>query len=244
MSLDIFKNVAKRTLPETILLPFKKLHYAKVLRGSTGREEPELAALANLISAGDYALDIGANFGRYTYHLSRLVGPAGRVFSMEPISSTFQILTASVAKLALLNVLCTNQAASSMTGAATMEVPKYQSGGKNFYEAHIVSVGSGTIQCVRLDDAYLHLPRLDFIKCDVEGHELDVLVGARKLIAQFRPIWLIEIGGDPEDPASTASKTFMLLQQLGYRAYVPVDGQLRHRRKHELATNYFFLPES
>lgn len=244
MAFDIFRNVAKRTLPQAALLPLKKLHYAKVLRSSTGSEEPELAALPNLISAGDYVLDIGANFGRYTYHLAHLVGPTGKVFSMEPIPSTFQILTSNVAKLALRNVLCTNRAASSTTGTAMMEIPDYRTGGKNFYEAHIVSVGSGSIQCVRLDDAYLHLPHLDFVKCDVEGHELDVLVGARKLIAQFHPTWLIEIGGDPDDPASTASKTFMLLQQLGYRAYVPVDGELRHRSEHELATNYFFLPES
>ena len=243
MNLGQLKRMAIGSLPEAALLSLKKIHYASVLRSSTGQEEPELALLPKLVSAGQYVLDIGANFGRYTYHLSRIAGTAGRVFSMEPIPSTFEILKSNVATLGLRNVVCLNEAASSTSGFVEMDVPEY-GGLKNFYEARITSVGRGSIPCTRLDDAYLDLPRLNFIKCDVEGHELDVLIGARKLVEQFRPTWLIEIGGDPDDSETTASKTFMFLQDLGYKAYVPANGELRLRRKHELATNYFFLPES
>jgi FkbM family methyltransferase len=243
MTLEILRRVAKRTLPEAALLPLKKIHYAKVLRSSTGSEEPELVALFGLISPGDYILDIGANFGRYTYHFSRLSGPNGRVISMEPIPSTFQILKSNVAKLGLGNVVCINQAASDVTGFAHMEVPDSPSGGKNFYEAHISSVGGGTIPCVRLDDACLNLPQLDFIKCDVEGHELNVLTGAAALIAKFHPLLLIEIGGDPDNPVTNAGQAFRLLQHLGYAPHVPVSGKLRPKAEGERATNYFFLPE-
>ena len=241
MSLSIIRNAAIRILPEAALLPLRKIHYARVLRGSTGSEEPELAVLSQLVSAGDYVLDIGANFGRYTYHLSRLTGATGKVFSMEPISSTFKILSSNVAKLSLRNVLCLNQAASSTTGFVKMEVPEYQTGGKNFYEAHIVSTGTRLVPCIKLDDAYLDLPRLSFIKCDVEGHELDVLTGARKLIDRFHPKWLIEIGGDPDRSESKANRAFSLLRRFGYEAYVADHGQLRLRCKDERATNYFFL---
>jgi FkbM family methyltransferase len=241
MTLRILREVAMRTLPEAALLPLRKIHYAKVLKNSTGSEEPELAALSGFISPGDYILDIGANFGRYTYHFSRLTGSGGKVISMEPIPSTFQVLKSNVSKFALGNVLCINQAASDVSGFVSMDVPD-SNGGKNFYEAHITAVGSGTIPCVRLDDAYMDLPRLDFIKCDVEGHELNVLTGAAALIAKFRPLLLIEIGGDPDDPATSAGQAFKFLQHLGYVAYVPVGEQLRLRAEGERATNYFFLP--
>jgi FkbM family methyltransferase len=241
MTLDILRKVAKRTLPEAALLPLRKVHYANVLRTSTGHEEPELAALSSLLSAGDYILDIGANFGRYTYHFSKLAGPSGRVISMEPIPSTLQILKANVAKFGLGNVFCINQAASEVTGFVSMEIPDSNSGGKNFYEARITSIGNGTIPCIRLDDAYLGLPRLDFIKCDVEGHELNVLNGATTLLAKFHPVLLIEIGGDPDDPPTNAGKAFALLRSLGYIPYVPVAGELRLRAEGERATNYFFL---
>lgn len=244
MSFAILRKVAKRTLPEFALLPLKKIHYANVLKGSTGSEEPELAVLSGLISAGDYILDIGANFGRYTYHFSKLTGANGRVISMEPISSTFQILKANVSKFGLTNVLCINEAASDLTGFVSMDIPD-SSKGKNFYEAHIVAVGTGSIPSIRIDDVCLclDLPRLNFIKCDVEGHELNVLTGAVAAIAKFRPILLIEIGGDPDDPAANAGKAFTLLQSLGYRPYLPVNGQLLSRAEGERATNYFFLPE-
>lgn len=242
MTLEMLRKVAKRTLPEVALLPLKKIHYANVLRSSTGSEEPELAALSGLIAAGDYVLDIGANFGRYTYHFSKLTGPNGRVISMEPISSTFQILKANVSKFSLRNVLCLNEAASDFTGFVSMDVPDSEYG-KNFYEAHIVAVRTGTIPCSRLDDVCLDLPRLNFIKCDVEGHELNVLNGATAVIGRFRPILLIEIGGDPDDPAANAGKAFALLQSLGYLPYLAVNGHVVPRAKGERATNYFFLPE-
>ena len=245
MRLEMLRRVAKRTLPEVALLPLKKIHYAKVLRSSTGTEEPELAALAGLISADDYVLDIGANFGRYTYHFSKLAGPNGRVISMEPISSTFQILKANVSKFALTNVRCINRAASDSTGFVSMDIPD-SGDGKNFYEAHIVAVGTGSIPSIRIDDVCLclDLPRLNFIKCDVEGHELNVLTGAVAAIAKFRPILLIEIGGDPDDTAANAGKAFTLLQTLGYLPYLAVNGRLRPRAEGERATNYFFLPEA
>jgi FkbM family methyltransferase len=243
MNLDNVKRLAVRTLPEPALLQLKKMHYARVLRRSTGTEEPELAVLSQLVFPGNYVLDIGANFGRYTYHISRLAGEGGKVFSMEPIPSTFKILRSNVSRLRLQNVVCVNQAASNTTDFVRMDVPEYNTGGKNFYEAHIVSVGGGAIPCIMLDDAYFDLPQLDFIKCDVEGHEFNVLIGARKLIAQFRPTWLIEISGDPDEPATNASQTFRFLQHLGYRPYVAANGELRLRREHERTTNYFFLPE-
>lgn len=241
MSLGIFRRIAKRVLPEAALLPLKKIHYANVLRHSTGSEEPELAVLSGLIWRGDYILDIGANFGRYTYHFSKLAGPTGQVISIEPIGGTFEILKSNVAKFALENVVCVNQAVSDVNGFVTMQVPESGSGGKNFYEAHITAVGTGVTPCIRLDDAYSDLPRLDFIKCDVEGHELNVLNGATGLIAKFRPLLLIEIGGDPDDAATNAGKAFALLQNLGYAPYIPDDGHLRLRGEGELATNYFFL---
>lgn len=240
MNLTTFKRLAIRHLPEAALLPLKKVHYANMLRKSSGEEEPELAVLRQVVRPGDYVLDLGANFGRYTYHLSRLVGPSGRVFSMEPIPSTFEVLNSNVHKLGLGNVSCLNQAASDSAGFVRMEVPEYETGWKNFYEARIVSNG-GTIRCITLDERFIGLPRLDFIKCDVEGHEFQVLRAAKEVIQKFRPKWLIEIGGDPDEPTSDAAKTFEFFQDLGYRPYIATNHGLQTRIEGDRATNYFFL---
>ena len=50
--------------------------------------EPELDLLAYGLKQGETAIDIGANYGLYAYHMSRAVGPRGKVYSFEPLPFT------------------------------------------------------------------------------------------------------------------------------------------------------------
>src|SRR4051794_41410422 len=50
--------------------------------------EPELDLIAYAVRSGETAIDIGANYGLYSYHLSRAVAPNGRVYAFEPIPFT------------------------------------------------------------------------------------------------------------------------------------------------------------
>ena len=77
-------------------------------------------------------------FGDYTCILSRLVGEQGTVFSIEPIPETFEILSAVVARRQLSNVRLLNFGISESDGSAVMEIPLYEDGGENFYQAKIV----------------------------------------------------------------------------------------------------------
>jgi hypothetical protein len=83
-------------------------------------------------------------------------------------------------------------------------------------------------------------PSIDFIKCDVEGSELEVLQGSISLLRTHAPALLIEVSRD------TSSDVFALLHELGYRAFV-YDGAFAatpgYRDKE--FSNYFFLrPDS
>ncbi len=49
-----------------------------------------------LVKAGDVVLDIGANIGAHTLHLTRLVGPQGRVVAFEPSDVAFRKLTTNL----------------------------------------------------------------------------------------------------------------------------------------------------
>ncbi len=239
--LDPVKKFVLSTMPDSALKPLKKAYYARLLRRSDGTEEPELVLLAGLVRSGDWVLDIGANIGVYSKRLSELTGSDGKVISMEPVQTTFEILKSNVHALKLQNVRCLNVAASDQAGLVDMEVPTYDTGWQNIYRAHIVKRSGGTIQAISLDEAFRDLGRLDFIKCDVEGHELSVLRGAHGIIKKHHPKWLIEIDGDPDDQGTKAWQTFQILIASGYRPFLATATGLCPRERGMIAVNYFFL---
>jgi FkbM family methyltransferase len=55
-------------------------------------EKHEISLLTSLVNLGDYVLDVGANIGLYTLHLSRAVGPHGQVIAVEPDPDNLTIL--------------------------------------------------------------------------------------------------------------------------------------------------------
>jgi len=244
----LIKKLIIKLLPESILQAAKRAHYARMLRAISEEDEKDIKVVKHLVGRGSYTADVGANFGVYTKFLSELVGPGGRVYSVEPFPLTFDILSSNVKKLRLENVELINAAVSDKDGTVTMEVPLYQSGGENFYEARIVSgeaAGSlrhATVRACPLDSLLADTPReVSFIKCDVEGFELNCIRGAAAIIEGSRPVWHIEIMGDPDDPQSDAAKTFTELGSKGYEAFWFDGTDLRKRKKGERNDNYFFL---
>lgn len=244
----IFKALVRSTLPERILQIIKKVYYAHLLRFFEESDEVDLKIIKNLIKYGDSVVDVGANIGVYTKYLSELVGIHGRVYSVEPIPLTFEILCSNVRKLGLKNVELINYAISDTNGSVTMEVPLYESGGENFYEAKIVEgKTNGSLRRVRvesktIDYLFSGLPyNISFIKCDVEGHELNCIKGAMKIIKESKPAWLIEVSGDPDSLKSTSYEIFKLLNGEGYEAYWFDGISLTMRCLGDKSVNYFFL---
>jgi FkbM family methyltransferase len=250
---SVLKTIALRVLPSAWLWPLKSWHYTRTLRRFDEREEPDLAVIRGIVEPGSVAVDLGANIGVYTKVLAQLVGPNGRVLSVEPVPDTYRILATNVRRLALRNVTPVNAAVSDRTGSVTMEIPRYASGGGNFYQAHIVdsrntsddgvariSVPATTVDDLLSDD---DAARVGVVKCDVEGHELACLAGAKRLLARARPVWLIEASGDPDLPTSSASRVCAILASHGYAPWIYVAGELRLRMPGQRSVNLFFFTD-
>ena len=244
------KRLAFSILPEKILQAIKKVYYPHVLGILSSSDEADFKIISHLISNGSCVVDIGANIGDYTKFFSELVGINGRVFSVEPIPLTFEILSSNMKKLKLKNVVLINCAISDTKGYVTMEVPLYKkSGGENFYEARIVEENTKSlfkrikVQSRTLDSLFSDSGKISFIKCDVEGHELKCIKGAINIIRNSRPAWLIEFSENPDDKESKAYETLKILNKEGYEA-LWFDGQnLKIRKAGDRSTNYFFLSE-
>lgn len=240
--LDPVKRFVLATMPESALMPLKKAYYGRLFRKSDSLQDPDLLAMSQLVRPGDFVVDVGANIGVYTRRLSQLAGSPGKVVSIEPVPSTFSILQNNVRHLRLNNVRCLNLAVSDHAGFVRMEVPTGEAGWVNIYRAHISDTAGGNIRAVTLDEVLSDAERVNFIKCDVEGHEQAVLNGARALIQRCHPAWLIEIDGDPDQKNSKAWQTFQLMFAFGYRPFIAdSSASLCPREPGMTAINYFFL---
>jgi len=198
------------------------------------------------------AVDLGANIGVYTKVLSDLVGPTGTVISVEPVPQTFDVLSRNIRSLGIGNVSCVNVAISDSDGEVVMELPNYDTGGINFYQATVVTKpDAGVVESKRrvhvpaakLDSLVATTGAVGFVKCDVEGHELACLSGAEKVLNSHCPAWLVEIWGNPDEPGTRAMQTFGIFEGLSYVSWWFDGRRLIRRRPGERSTNYFFLKE-
>ena len=210
------KAVAYRILPKPIV---SELRHRKHLRDLPTAKEPEEPQVRSLIREGNVVLDIGANFGVFTKLFSELVGVDGSVMAFEPTPETFRTLSAGVNRLGLRNVKTFNKAVSDGVGTVTMQVPQYANAkGDNLYESHIVNSNASElsnsfrVQTVTIDS--LQLSEVDFIKIDVEGHELQVVRGGAETIKRFRPTLMVEV----TSPDTVA----FVCEQLGYERPIAI----------------------
>lgn len=162
-------------------------------RGRFRPLDPEFDYLDRLLKPGDWVLDVGANVGYYTLRMSDLVGPRGRVFAFEPISSTAEILISNCKYAKHGNITVFQAAVADEPAIHEFAVESSESGLPDYFTAHKASAGSGNFSVFSTTIDSLALPRrVALVKVDTEGAEASVLRGMEKLIARDHPILIVE----------------------------------------------------
>jgi FkbM family methyltransferase len=158
-------------------------------------ETIETAFVKRYVRPGMAVVDAGANLGWFTAHLALLVGGDGRVDSFEPRSDLMDLLTKTVAENGLTNVTTHNFALASQNadGQVIWSTHDVNPGGTNLVSSDFAApcIAAQPVAVRTLDTCISH--RVDFIKLDVEGSELLVFKGAERILAQDRPLLLVEI---------------------------------------------------
>ncbi len=178
----------------------------RCLRYRFRTERLQLATIGRLNLEGATVLDIGANKGIYSFWLARAVGSNGRVIAFEPQPEMVDYIGRRRTQFGWRNVEIVNVALSDCNGSAELSRQRIGDG-----SASLSRPGSETISVstMRLDDLP-DITRLDFIKCDVEGHERSVFAGAERTIRTFRPV--IQFEATPPDD----KQLFEFFGDLGY----------------------------
>ncbi len=179
--------------------------------------------LPQLVRPGDFCLDIGANLGYYTRTLSRLVGPRGVVWAVEPMAPVRKVLSRNVRRCANVEIFPYALGEKSRTVVMANDsarVAGYLGTGQNFVkEQSIRCEVEFAAEMRRGSELFGEVERLDFLKCDIEGYEWNVMQEMRPVLEKYRPTVLIETGGE------NRPRIIALFEELGYCGYTLEEGR-------------------
>lgn len=187
--------------------------------------------LWRLIDPGDVAIDVGANIGYMTSIMIKRVGRTGKVWCFEPHPQLYQELVENIKLWKGLfeetQIQTQMLALSDYSGEAVLEIPKDFDKNKgtasilssNELSKHKLAIKRYTVPLIKLDEIYTGAEEIGILKIDVEGHELNVLQGANKLISESRIRDIIF-----EDHNGYPSSASQFLKNSGYMLFQILKG--------------------
>ena len=211
-----------------IFISEKTLLKNRLKRAIKNNYEKEIVILDQIVKKDLESVDVGVYRGVYTYKLSQL---SKHVHAFEPNPLIFPKLNKNLSKI-VQNVTFYNIALSNKEKETDLKIPKRNKTilKKNYEE--MFKLGCATIhkdnilknnnfetykvKTSKLDDILIN-KRVGFIKIDVEGHEKNVIEGARRIIKTYKPNLLVEI--EEQHSNEKAEKTINYINNLGYNSF-------------------------
>ena len=153
---------------------------------------------------GVVAIDCGANIGVHTIEWATAMTGWGSVIAVEAQERLYYALAGNIAINNCFNAIAMHAAVSSETGSMKIPSPNYltassfgslelrQRDGNEFIGQPIDYSEANSVAIRKITLDALSLPRVDLIKIDIEGMELEALDGAQATIEKSRPILLVE----------------------------------------------------
>ncbi|HEU5399881.1 MAG TPA: FkbM family methyltransferase [Terriglobales bacterium] len=192
-------------------------------------EPPLIRLLQSLDTRGWTCFDVGANVGAITLALAKVTGADGRIYSFEPGPPNLRRLRDNLNLNPALSERVVMIAAG--VGRSPGELCWAEEKG-NPGNALLGKSGTHETEIITLDGFVRErgIAKLDFVKIDVEGMELDVMQGAAEILRRFHPMLYFETL--PRYTETGAGATFedmynFLVKELGYTLHrIDSEGQL------------------
>lgn len=184
--------------------------------------------VSRVLRRGDIVIDIGANMGYYSTIFSKSVSKQGKVYCVEPVVPLYRQLAKQLNhqdNICLIPYALGDQDVDTVTISVPAHLAHlgYLRHGYLSLQPSQPSVDSKysfPVQLRKGSDLFSRLGRLDYIKCDIEGHELTVFKDMKQLLARHRPIVQVEISH------TNFGQMTELFYELGYKGYKLIYGNL------------------
>jgi FkbM family methyltransferase len=220
--------------PMKVLLPSGMDLY--LLGGKSHDSEIRLAKfIIKSLDKGNSFLDVGAHYGYFSLLAASIVGPNGKVRSIEASKSTFNVLSRNVkssSNIKAFNIAISNRKEQLDFYEYPLLYSEYNSLDADQYDnsrwAKSVTPNVIKIEAVPLDDfIHLHGFQPDFIKIDVEGVEDKVVTGMKNLLRSTKKLIISMEYILDENPKSPHDKAMAMMVKSGFSLYlISADGTL------------------
>jgi len=245
------KTFAKYILQN--LLGFKAYLYVfalfVIVKIRWDKKERDFFHFLELIPDGGLVLDLGANIGVTSYHLSKKL-PNSMIFSFEPLQLNMDTLKRIKNKFKLNNIKEFQVAVGQTNGTLKMIMPvinkvpmhglsyviQEESLGKNEGIKYTVPV----VSLDKFDGLKNTTEKITAIKIDVENFEYFALKGGEKLLSKNKPIIYCELWDN-----ENRKRCISFINNLAYSAFVLYKRELVPIEKAAIEKhNFFFIPNS
>jgi FkbM family methyltransferase len=179
-------------------------------------EAGPVAQLQSVVAPGSTVIDVGANIGFFALRFGRWVGPEGRVIAIEPERRNMAALRRRVQAARLNGVVeCVQAAAADRAGEVRLAVNPAHPGD------HRIAEDGERVPAVTIDDLTAGDPRkVALVKIDVQGAEMLVLAGARRVLETHHPALFVEVDdGALTRFGSSSAELIEKLATLGYTGH-------------------------
>ena len=151
----------------------------------------EIEILCSFIKDGDTVIDAGAYIGTHSRAFSAQVGKSGQVIAFEPVPDSFGILENNVRCAPLQNIHAMNFGLGAVQEFRALHIEEEEHNRASASAEGKHSTDDIQIQIQPLD--FSNIPKVNFMKVDVEGMELQLLKGAENTIRRDLPIIFLEV---------------------------------------------------
>ena len=167
-------------------------------------------AISRMLRPGQTFYDVGANAGFFTLLGARCVGPSGRIVAVEPLPRNIEIMEKHLAINNISNVRVVGKAVSDFVGTARFSV-------KGYSTSRLSTTGELSVEVTTLDALVEEAGSPPHImKVDIEGAEIELLRGAKKVLEEFRPVIFLALHskGIFDDLVETVPKLRYVIKEL------------------------------